>query len=314
MAADMLANKTTGRLLVAVGLVALGACQAPGGDGAGSPGAGGSGPGGSPGAAGGASGAPGGGGGSGAGLAGCADALFALDRSCSMNAMPRGFTKSKYAVAQDVINGVAAEYEGKMAFGLNAYPPLPSEGTKCDAGRVYAGIGLGTASKIASAIASIDPSVKGNMNCGTPTGANLEMLADHAPLRDPGRKHNVILLTDGMPVCGGETVARSVTAIEKLRAQGVSTFVVGYVVGANVRALDMMAQAGGQPQPAPAETRFYNAADPDQLNFALRKILSTICSDIPTPGCPASATACSPSSTCPDGTSCSSGCCFPVIR
>src|SRR4051794_3608611 len=33
----------------------------------------------------------------------CADALIALDRSCSMTKVPTGFTKSKYAVAQDVL-------------------------------------------------------------------------------------------------------------------------------------------------------------------------------------------------------------------
>jgi hypothetical protein len=35
----------------------------------------------------------------------------------------------------------------------------------------------------------------------------------------------------------------------------------------------MMAQAGGQPEPPPAATKFFNAADPDELNFSLRKIL-----------------------------------------
>jgi hypothetical protein len=253
-------------------------------------------------------------GGAGPGAVGCADALIALDRSCSMNTTPKSFTRSKYAVAQDILNALTAEYDGKMAFGLNAFPPLPSEGTKCDAGKVYAGIDLGSSGAIAGAIAAIDPSVKGNMNCGTPTAANLEMLTGYAPLMAPGHQHNVILLTDGMPVCAGETVPRSVAAIQQLRSLGVRTFVIGFLAGANQRALDMMAEAGGEPQPPPAATKYFNAADPDQLNFSLRKILSSICGDIPTPTCPPSAAACGAGTTCPAGTSCASGCCFPIIQ
>jgi hypothetical protein len=245
---------------------------------------------------------------------GCADALIALDRSCSMNQTPKGFTKSKYAVAQDILTALTAEYDGKMAFGLNAFPPLPSEGTRCDAGKVYADIGLGSAAHIATAITSIDPSVPTNQNCGTPTAANLEMLGHYGPLQATGHKHNVILLTDGMPVCQGETVPRSVAAIENLHALGVPTFVIGFLAGANVRALDMMAEAGGEPQPPPAATKYFNAADPGQLDFALRKILSSICGDVPTPGCPAGVVACGAGSVCPAGTNCNSGCCFPIIQ
>jgi len=202
-----------------------------------------------------------------------------------MNTMPRGFAK-----------------------------PLPSEGDKCDAGKVYADIALGSATKIAGALDAITPMLRENQNCGTPTAANLEMLAGYGPLLSPERKHNVILVTDGMPVCSGETVQRSVAAISKLKAQGVPTFVVGFQVGSNVKALDMMAEAGGYPQPPPSENRFFNAADPEQLNFSLRKILNTICSDIPTPTCPPSYATCSAGMACPAGTTCASGCCFPIIQ
>jgi hypothetical protein len=253
------------------------------------------------------------GGGASRGVA-CADALIALDRSCSMNTTPKGFTKSKYAVAKEVLEALTAEYDGKMGFGLNAFPPLPSEGTRCDAGKVYAGIGLGSSGAIATAIAAIDPSLPANQNCGTPTGANLEMLAGYAPLLATGHQHNVILLTDGMPVCGGETVPRSVAAVAHLRALGVRTFVIGFLAGANQRALDMMAEAGGEPQQPPAATKYFDAADPDQLTFGLRKVLSSICGDIPTPTCPPTAPTCGAGTSCPTGTSCASGCCFPIIQ
>jgi len=90
--------------------------------------------------------------------------------------------------------------------------------------------------------------------------------------------------------------------------------VVGFQVGSNVRALDMMAEAGGYPQPAPSENKFFNAADPEQLNFSLRKILNTICGAIPTPTCPPSYATCGGGMACPAGTTCASGCCFPVIQ
>jgi von Willebrand factor type A domain len=230
---------------------------------------------------------------------------------------PKGFTSSKFAVAEQVLKALTADYDATMAFGLNAFPPLPGEGTKCDAGRIYVDIDFGTSTKIANAMTTIDPTIKANQNCGTPTGANAEMLGGYAPLLAPGRKHNVILLTDGMPVCGGETVARSVAAIDKLRMQGVPTFVVGFLVGANVSALNMMADAGGQPQAPPAASRFYNAANPDELNFTLRKILSTICAYIPPPQCPTGVSACGGSGIdpagCPMGTVCASGCCLNLV-
>jgi hypothetical protein len=231
-----------------------------------------------------------------------------------MNTMPRWFTKPKYAVAVDVLKALTAEYDSTMAFGLNAFPPLPGEGTKCDAGRVYAEIALGGAAKIAGALTAIDPKLPANQNCGTPTGANFEMLAAYAPLLSHERKHNVILVTDGMPACASEKVPRSVAAIAHLRLLGVPTFVVGFLAGANVKALDMMAEAGGYPQASPATTRFYNATDPDQLAFALRRILSTICGAIPTPSCPPAAPACGPGAACPAGSECASGCCFRYVE
>jgi hypothetical protein len=303
----------TRRAMLAVAMLALALnCHSSEITAAGDPGGGAAGVGGSAGAGSGPGAGHGGVGGPAA--AGCADALIVLDRSCSMNQMPKGFTRSKYAVVQDLLKALTTDYDGKMAFGLNAFPPLPSEGTRCDPGKVYADIALGSGGHIASAIASIDPAVPANQNCGTPTAATLEKLAGYPPLLSTGHNHNVILLTDGMPVCAQETVPRSVAAIERLRALGVPTFVIGFLAGANVRALDMMAEAGGQPQPPPAATKYFNAADPDQLNFALRKILSTICGDIPTPTCPPTAATCGAGAACPAGTNCASGCCFPIIQ
>jgi hypothetical protein len=63
-----------------------------------------------------------------------------------------------------------------------------------------------------------------------------------------------------------------------------------------------------------AGNQCFNAADPEQLNFSLRKSLSNICGDIPTPGCPAGVAACGAGSTCPAGINCASGCCFPIIQ
>jgi hypothetical protein len=304
-------NPPPGVALVLGSILALGACQSSEISVAGEPG-------GHPGGSGGTGGAGGtvpgtGYGGAGQGV-GCADALIALDRSCSMNNTPKGFTRSKYAVAQEILGALTAQYDEKMAFGLNAFPPLPSEGKKCDAGKVYAGIGLGTSGAIASAITAIDPSVPGHQNCGTPTAANLETLAGYAPLKAAGKQHNIILLTDGMPSCPDETVPRSVAAVERLRLLGVRTFVVGFLAGANQKALDMMAEAGGAPQPPPAATKYFNAADPQQLDFGLRKILSGICGEIPTPTCPPTAPTCGAGTACPAGTTCASGCCFPIIQ
>jgi hypothetical protein len=60
--------------------------------------------------------------------------------------------------------------------------------------------------------------------------------------------------------------------------------------------------------------RLRRAVDGGIVPVRLRKILNTICSDIPTPTCPPSYATCSATTACPGGTNCSGGCCFPIIQ
>jgi len=204
----------------------------------------------------------------------CPDVLVVLDRSCSMLMPLPPARKMKYQAAADAIKAVTGEFADKLPFGLAAFPVRRSEGDRCAQGRVYVPTAPATAADIATTLAAIDPAA--SMNCGTPTGATLEALARDGALWSAGRRHTVVLVTDGIPICPGESVARAVKDIELLHDRGIDTFVVGFNAGSDAAGLDAMAEAGGQPQPPPAATRFYDASDEDKLTTALRSIIGAI--------------------------------------
>jgi hypothetical protein len=136
-------------------------------------------------------------------------------------------------------------------------PPMAS----CTPGMIDVPVKLSSAKEISDKLDVSRP----DRNGSTPTAATLD--AALATLDDPpcpdcevGPKY-VLLVTDGQPTCGAggfmgtpEDVAATSAAIDKLTAQGIKTYVVGYSIDAAVApTMDQFAMHGGTERYLPVE-------------------------------------------------------------
>jgi hypothetical protein len=214
------------------------------------------------------------------------DMLIVLDRSGSMAPSGNQNGTDRWRGSVDAVLQVTEDFSKQINFGLLTFPSFtPMQGgggnplggilggilggadpaQACAPGTVNVEVGPDSASDIAQSLMSMTP---GGL---TPTaGALNAALMAVGSGRSTGDQlvppKYVLLLTDGDPNCssaltggmggqwgggggGIDTAARqeTIAAIEKLRDEGVQTFVVGYqTAGSNfVQQLDAMAQAGG---------------------------------------------------------------------
>jgi hypothetical protein len=215
------------------------------------------------------------------------DMLIVLDRSGSMAPNGNPMRTDRWRGSVDAVLQVTQEFSSRINFGLMTFPAFdpndPGGATgiingiagaiggmggagftaaACKAGTVNVEIGKNKAPDIMQVLSTMTPSGL------TPTSGSLEAaLGAIGSARQQGDEvvppKYVLLITDGDPNCsqgammgqagfgggGIDPAARTETiaAIEKLRNEGVQTFVVGYqTAGSNfVQQLDMMAAAGG---------------------------------------------------------------------
>lgn len=182
--------------------------------------------------------------------------LILLDKSGSMDR--EAGEDTKWAIATRAIEGLLAEFEGKIRFGLLLYP----DDGGCGLGEIDVEVGPGRAPAILDVLRRTSP--RGS----TPIGASLAAVRDYAGIRDPTRPNYVLLLTDGEERCGGDGEAE----VQALRAMDpeVQTFVVGFGDGVSASALEDMAIAGGTAQGgSPA---YFQADDEASLRAAFSAI------------------------------------------
>ena len=209
------------------------------------------------------------------------DMLIVLDRSASMSPQGNPNRTDRWRGSVDAVLQVTAEFSKQINFGLMTFPAyepamMPAGGGSigdlingvlggldpaqaCKAGTVNVAVGKDTADEIMGVLSTMPT---GGL---TPTASSL----DAALMAVGSGRHvgdgvvppkYVLLLTDGDPNCsqtgggGGPGVGvdpqarqETIAAIEKLRDDGVQTFVVGYQTEASnfAQQLDMMAAAGG---------------------------------------------------------------------
>ena len=189
-------------------------------------------------------------------------ALVVLDRSSSMTGAVAPGAGSKWAAARAGLDQMLGVYDQSIAFGLVTFP-YPDA---CGAGRLEVPPGVGQRGAIGMAL-TMPPPQLGNW---TPLGETLLAVAD--PARIGGYHPDyVVVITDGFQWCDPYDPAQRLlprTAVMRLRAQGVRTFVVGFGGGVDEDALATMAQLGGtapagcDPTGAdPARPRCYHQAD-----------------------------------------------------
>jgi hypothetical protein len=205
------------------------------------------------------------------------DLLIVLDRSGSMNTGD----VNRWTPSVAALKEVTARLDDVIHFGLMAFPgavaaPPPvnaadpcagltgwqaitcaatggavnlGAGASCEAGTLVVPVEPGTAAAIGSALDGMSPSGS------TPTASTLKAAHDAlgSGLTEPDSftpPKFVLLVTDGEPRCGNgdqASVEDTVTEIEKLAADGIKTYVVGYETegGATGQIMDRMAAAGG---------------------------------------------------------------------
>jgi Mg-chelatase subunit ChlD len=185
-------------------------------------------------------------------LANKPDILIVLDRSESMD-MGRRWEPSKSA-----IKSITAQFQNLVDFGLAMFPGV---GDSCAAGSVDVPIQSNSATAIGGATDATAPQGY------TPLGATLEALAsvlgDRTPQLDSAVKPAfVLLVTDGEPTCELDgllitptptSVNRANAAVERLKAQNVPTYVIGYSVANAAGVMDGLAQRGGTEHYYPVE-------------------------------------------------------------
>jgi uncharacterized protein YegL len=185
-------------------------------------------------------------------LANKPDILIVLDRSESMN------IGARWEPSKSAIKSITSQFQTLVDFGLALFP---GAGDVCAAGTVNVQIERNNAAAIATAADATAPQGY------TPLGATLEALApllgDRTPQLDSAVKPAyVLLVTDGEPTCeiDGALITPSATSInranagvERLKAQNIPTYVIGYSVANAAGVMDGLAQRGGTEHYYPVE-------------------------------------------------------------
>ncbi len=228
----------------------------------------------------------------------CGDLLIVLDRSGSMGRCQMSGV-SKWDVAKRALKAVASDLSS-MPMGLAVFPDTTDAcgmDDACNTGRVVVELAADGAAQVAAYL-DASPGPCG----GTPTGDSMQVAKDYAGWT-PGKRHFVLLLTDGQPTCqddnegmcngGGSTECANPTkaysAIEDLARRGINTFVVGFegmwmfpgwnpafgpdricAMPFNPATLDRMAELGGEA--GPTSPRYFSATNEASLLEALRRI------------------------------------------
>jgi von Willebrand factor type A domain len=192
------------------------------------------------------------------------EVLIVLDRSGSMIGNNATMT-NRWEPSAAVLKKVTAQFDQVMQFGLMVFPD-PSMGPSiCAVGKINVAPALGTSATIATTIDASQPT----MISATPTAATLEAaltaLSKPPECTDFCAEPNkfVLLVTDGAPNClmgGTQTTQADVDAcdgnLDKLKAAGVTTYVIGYDTAKDpnvAKIMDGFASHGGTGKQLPVE-------------------------------------------------------------
>lgn len=228
-------------------------------------------------------------GGGGAHDAGCEapDLLVVLDRSASMGkpigkGPDGGPLPTKMTLATRALTKLtAAPVDATVRFGLEVFPDVAGA---CASGTLLVPPATDQGAAIGKALVGLE------LLTGTPLGGPLEVARAHlAKTKEAGRKQFVLLVTDGGETCPS---AAALPVVQRLAAEGVQTFVVGFGGAVNEAELDNLACAGGT-APSPATNckstssglvwvgtgpdLFFSAQDEKSLEAALTSIAGKEC-------------------------------------
>jgi len=208
--------------------------------------------------------------------------LIVLDRSCSMeNQIVPNTTKSRWQVAVEALSAAVMTHDADLAFGLTLFPD--TTGMACTQDTIPIPVAPNQGAAIKSLLtAALDPAdaLYPDSPCVTNIDTGMAQALTDPSIAASGQRY-IMLVTDGAQSgnttntgannCGGPAGdTRTQATIEQLRANGVTTFVVGFGGNVDTVALDAFAIAGGAPR-AGAQ-KFYSAESPAQLAQAFASI------------------------------------------
>lgn len=221
--------------------------------------------------------------------AGCEppDLLVVLDRSASMakpigKGADGGPLPTKMTLATRAITKLtAAPFDATVRFGLEVFPDVAGA---CASGTLLVPPATDQGAAIGKALVGLE------LLTGTPLGGPLEVARAHlSRTKEVGRKQFVLLVTDGGETCPS---AAALPVVQRLAAEGVQTFVVGFGGAVNEAELNNLACAGGT-APSPATNckstpsglvwsgtgpdLFFSAQDEKSLEGALTSIAGKEC-------------------------------------
>jgi MYXO-CTERM domain-containing protein len=204
--------------------------------------------------------------------------MVVLDKSSSMlNRTPSGIRL--WDAASMGVGELVTGFEDRIDFGLQVFP-FPN---RCEPGRVVVDPAPYTSDAIIASLGAPPPS-GGNY---TPIAQTLQVLESATSLRDPSRESRIVLITDGWQWCSpydSTTRFNAVPIIQRLRAAGIKTHVIGFGGSVDPLLLNRAAVAGGTARSGCSESSavgsslncYTQVEDIDDL----RAILNEIASDV----------------------------------
>lgn len=209
--------------------------------------------------------------------------MVVLDKSSSMQTGEiDGVTKWSTAVSG--LGDVLSAYDNRAEFGLMTFPS-PSQ---CAPGAVDVAPAINNRSAILGALTTPPPTA----GSYTPMAQTLEVAAtEPALVSAPAASRHVILITDGWQYCvpyDPATRFDGVEAVGKLKAAGITTWVVGFGAEVDSLALNDMALTSGterpncnaaQSDPSAADNCYFQVNDATELVAALDAIAQQVTAD-----------------------------------
>jgi MYXO-CTERM domain-containing protein len=193
--------------------------------------------------------------------------MVVLDKSSSMQTgMIAGQTK--WSIAVGGLGQLLDTYQAKAEFGLMTYP----QPDQCGPGALDVAPALNNKSSIMGELTTAPPT-SGNY---TPMAQTLDAAAALAQLQSALGPRHLVLITDGWQYC--------TAAVERLMAQGVTPWIVGFGAEVDASALNRMAVAAQTTRPncnpnsadaAASDNCYFQVDNQQELMAALNQIAGT---------------------------------------
>lgn len=205
--------------------------------------------------------------------------MVVLDKSSSMQTgMIAGQTK--WSIAVGGLGQLLDTYQAKAEFGLMTYP----QPNQCGPGALDVAPALSNKTAIMGELTT-PPPTSGNY---TPMAQTLDAAVELSALQTAAGPRHLVLITDGWQYCvpyDPNTRYDGTAAVERLKAAGVTTWIVGFGAEVDATALNRMAVAATTTRPncnpngtdpAAGDNCYFQVDNQQELMAALTQIAGSV--------------------------------------